>query len=64
MPNLPQLYLILRSIFSHFADTRSKRLKLTANIGLTLLVVESDYLIAAAVVVENMQQMKTISAQN
>lgn len=41
-----------------------KHLKRTAGISLAFLAVESDYLIAAACVVENLQQMRTIRSQN
>ena len=41
-----------------------KHLKRTAGISLAFLAVESDYLIAAACVVENLQQIRTIRSQN
>lgn len=46
------------------ARVELRRLRLTAKTGLASLAVERDCLIAGAVVVENLQQMRTIHSQN
>lgn len=42
----------------------TRRLRLTVKIGLASIAVERGYLIAGAVVVENLQHMRTIHSQN